>query len=382
MRTHYHFFHLPHHRSRLSVLYFIATLRTFIFGFFSLFLPVLIFQHYLYLGERASLLITISFFLLHSAAHLITVVFTVGVASRFGLKTSFFLGQLLLFILFFLLISKYFFIGALIFGFASSLWWFSYHFSFVDLGESKKFGHQVGAIQALGILSCIIAPIFGGVILNFFSETVFYASGMILIAISLVSILSFDNLEKVQPISWKDIFKETKTRGNDFIAFIGGGAEEIIYSVAWPLLLFYLFRNMLFLAEFSAVVMLVASIVYYITGYVVDHTSKEKLERIGVFSISSSWIGKALAQTPLTLSVFDIFQRVLSSLFVIPLMVLAYIHARLDREKYVSFREFAWKLGNILAMLAFALIIFLDLPLWLIFVAAAFFSVLPMKIKK
>ncbi len=382
MRTHYHFFHLPHHKSRLSLLYFVATLRTFIFGFFSLFIPILIFQNYLFLGEKDALIITICFFILHSFVHLLSVTLTVKLASKFGLKTTFFIGQLLLLVLFGLMINQSYFWGAIIFGLASSFWWFSYHFSFVDLGQTKKLGHEVGTVQALGILACIVAPILGGTIINFSSDLIFYLSGMVLIAISLITILFFDQLEKVNPISIGDIKNEFKTRKNDFLAFIGGGAEEIIYSVAWPLMLFYIFRNMLTLAGFSSLVMLVASVVYYITGYVVDHTSKEKLEKIGVLSVSSSWLGKALFQTPLTLSIFDVFHKVLSSLFIIPLMTLTYQHAKADKEKYVAFREVGWKLGNIFAMAIFALIILFNLPFWLIFITAALFSILPMKIKK
>ena len=382
MRTHYHFLHLPHHRSRLSLLYLVASLRTFIFGFFSLFLPILVFQHFLFLGEKGALIITIVFFILHSLFHLLTVTVSVKIASKYGLKISFFISQLLLLTLFILLLGQRYFLAAVVFGFASSVWWFSYHFSFVNLGERKQLGKEVGVAQTLGILATIVAPIFGGIILNFSNSLSFYLIGMILIVFSLISILFFRRLEKVTSVSFFDIKNEAKKRKNDLLAFIGGGGEEIIYSVAWPLMLFYVFKNLLLLAEFSSLVMLMAAIVYYITGIIVDQTNKEKLEKIGVFSVSSSWLGKALFQTPLTLSIFDTIHKVLNSFFVLPLMVIAYSHAQSDQERYIAFRECAWKIGNIFALILFGLIILFNLPFWLIFVTAAIFSLLPARIKR
>jgi len=382
MRTHYHFIHLPHHHNRLSLLYLVATLRTFIFGFFSLFLPILVFQHFLIVGEKGALIITIIFFLLHALFHLLTITLTVKIASKYGLKTTFFLGQLILLLLFILLIRQDYFWGAVVFGLASSLWWFSYHYCFIELSTHKRLGKEVGTVQALGIIATIVAPLVGGLFLNLGNELSFYGAGIVLIVISLIFILFFKQVEKINSVSFEDIKNEAKKMPRDFIAFIGGGAEEIIYTVAWPLMLFYVLKNLLVLAEFSTLVLFLAALAYYVTGIFLDHINKEKLEKIGILSVSTSWLGKAIFQTPLTLSIFDTLHKVLSSFFVLPLMVIAYDHADKNRQRYIAFREVGWKLGNIAALIIFSLIVLFNLPFWLIFFAAALFSTLPAQIKR
>jgi len=382
MHTHYKFFHLPHHKSQpLTVLTIAANLRSFLFAFFSLFLPIVIFQNYLYLGQQKALIVTLLFFVLLTLVYLLSTIPTTFLASKFGLKFTFLLAQIFLLIFFLLLTKKMIFFAFITFGFAASLWWYSYHLFFIEVSDKKQLGRQIGAVETVSVLSGVLAPFFGGLILESGGSSVFFLTGFILTLASLSVIFFLTPPTKIVSVSLEENFHEMVKRKKDMIAFFGAGGEETIYTIAWPIILYLIFKNILTIAKISTLIMLIAALVYYISGLIVDKLNKDKLERIGVWAVFLSWIGKAFFQNPIALTFFDTIHKVLGCFFVVPLTAIAYDHAKHEREKYIAFREISYRIGNLLAYASFFLILLCGLPLWTIFISGAFFALLPLIIK-
>ena len=243
-------------------------------------------------------------------------------------------------------------------------------------------GKEISLIQTVSIFSGILAPFFGGVLLESFGNIGFFLTAGLLTFSTFMVLVFLKPTENVAEVTLDDFYSEVKKRPKDMIAFWGAAAEETIYTIAWPILLFLIFNNLLTIAGISSVIMIVAGSFFYLSGIIVDKLNKEKLQKIGVWAIVLSWLGKTAFQHPLALTFFDGIHKILGCFFVIPLTVIAYDHAKKEREKYIIFREICYRMGAFLALFAFSIIIILKLPFWTVFIAAALFALFPLRIKK
>ncbi|MFW5703955.1 MAG: hypothetical protein ACOCXQ_03890 [Patescibacteria group bacterium] len=104
------------------------------------------------------------------------------------------------------------------------------------------------------------------------------------------------------------------------------------------------------------------------------------MEKLGAIGIFASWIGRAAMTNPIAIVLFEIVHRVFYAFFRIPLTAIAYRHAKQHREEYLVYRTMNYKIGGLIMLVTFSLIIALNLPLWLILVFCASFALLPFKV--
>ncbi len=198
-------------------------------------------------------------------------------------------------------------------------------------------GRSAGTAKALGVLSGIIAPIVGGWLLKQVGEGSLYLFAGLCIALSLSAIVLFKDFRNYNRVTFKQV-RDLFQHKRDMIAFIGAGAENTIYTLAWPIILYLIFEDLMLVAIFSSVVTLVTAALDYWVGKKSDKANNEKLEKVGAMALSISWIGKATFQSPLALSIFDLVHKLLGGFRDLPLIVIAYKHARQDHEGYMLFR--------------------------------------------
>ena len=191
---------------------------------------------------------------------------------------------------------------------------------------------------------------------------------LISIVASIITIITFVISLKMNkyvdnyPVSFKDIFSFTRTHKRDFIAFVGAGSEECINSIVWPILLYQVFNNLITVAAFSTVILILSVLLEYLVGKKSDDQDSMKMEKIGIIAMSTSWLGKALFQTPLMLGMFDLVHTLFAGFYRLPLQAISYQHAHERKENYIAFREMGYKVGYILGLLVFILIVLSGLP--------------------
>ncbi|MBI2620750.1 MFS transporter [candidate division WWE3 bacterium] len=390
MQSYAKLFHLPHHKSEyLSLLYVVALIRTFVFLLLGLFLPVFIFKNFLEDGfsEKSAFLLVILAFLFLQTTHGFLVTLASKINARFGVRVGFLIGQFFLIVFLFILFSSQntplVFLNFVLWGVAASFYWISYHTFFLEVGKPKKFGEELGFLEMLGIFTGLIAPILAGIIITFFGFTTLFVICLILVLLSMIFLIFVKDIEELEPVNFLDVKNEVLEKRRDFISFIGIGGEEIIYSVAWPLLLFTIFQNYVEVGITASIVVLIAGIAALIAGKLSDRVEKNKIEKIGSASIAVTFVGRIFFQTPISLYIIDSLYKIFSNFFYLPLTALAYAHAMGgDKTRYVVFREVGHKVGNILGLASFMLILGVGLPFWWVFIFGAIFSLLPMMMKE
>ena len=145
----------------------------------------------------------------------------------------------------------------------------------------------------------------------------------------------------------------------------------------------YNIKNFLDLGIFTSAGVLVTAIVAYFIGKMSDTFNKNHLARVGAGVVMLSWIGKAFILVPGIIFLVDSIQRIFMNFLYIPVKTVALIHANKDnRMRYMNFREVCIRIGNVIALLIFFVIIYLGLPFWYIFIFGAMFALFPVVVKK
>ncbi len=383
MQTNYHFFDLPHHKTtELSPFYIAVILRTFVISFLVLFLPVLIMNTYLLYGERIAMAAAIGYFMYASFNQMLLIVIASKAASLWGLRTNFLVSHFCLIIFILLIMQEIYALAFFMLSFSAMFWWYSYHIYFTGFGKKEEYGREIGLLEAVSVLTGSIAPLIGGLILVNAGIGSFYAIAIVVIFMSTVFIFFFKEPRKLKSIGYSDIYKNIKKNKNDFLAFIGAGAEESIATIIWPILLFLLFKDYFKIGIYFSGVMIVVVLINYIVGSMTDNTKKEKLEEIGSIAVFFSWIGRAFIQHPLLLSIVEVVYKLFLSFFKLPLLAIAYAHAPVENEDYIAFREFSYKIGAIAGFTCFIIIVLTGMPIWFILVCSALFSLLPLTVRR
>ncbi|OGC49935.1 hypothetical protein A2716_01075 [candidate division WWE3 bacterium RIFCSPHIGHO2_01_FULL_40_23] len=390
MRPYKHHFstllHLPRRPSEfLSLLYLVAVIRNLVFILLNLFLPIFVFKIFLELGssEKEALILIGLTFLYFQTVHGILTFAVSKVISHYGTKVGFIIGQVALsgslYMLFHSKSLEGVFASFLIWAVAAAFYWISYHTFFLEMGKPGKFGEELGLVEMLTILTGLTAPALTGALIALKGPQILFTVCVLLILVTLVLILLVKDNQKLGSVGLKTTLLDIRGNKRDFISFIGAGGQEIIYSVAWPLILFAVFKNYLEVGIIASIILLTSGLTSFFVGKLSDHVNKVSIEKIGSAVISATFIGRVFFQTPLSLYALDSIYKIFSSAFNLPLEALAYTKAvDGDKVRYIVFRELGYKAGGILGMVSFLVVLYLGLSFWWTFAFAALFSLLPM----
>ncbi len=374
--------------NKLLPLYAGSTIRSFVFSFLNLFIPVIVFSFFKINGfsDQDALAAAAKIFLLSTIVYSFWAIFFTWFSSKIGIRTSLIIAQILLAVYLFLganQISSLALASIIFFFISDASWLIPYHIHFAAYGETKFLGQTLSAMDILGIGAGIISPILAGFLLNTNNSSALYLLSAILTIVSITFLLRIKENPRVERLAPpKTILLLVQAFRRDWIAFIGVGFEECVQGFAWPIFLFLLFKNPLNIGAFAAAVTILSVLAAYLSGKLTDQLPKEKIERVSSVIISLSWLGKFVSNRVPLYFLVDTLHRFASSFYYLPLNALAYTHAKRGNiPGYILVRELCYKTGNCLAYLSLLSIISSKLPLQALFLLGGIFSLAPLLIK-
>ncbi|RJQ24846.1 MFS transporter [Candidatus Parcubacteria bacterium] len=341
------------------------------------------------LAQDEALMLLGIFYILHFVTNILFQPIVALVNSKLGIRFGFLMGQFSL-AFFLVLVNNVVDLGSMVPVFfvltlAATFWWVSYHIFFIEVGEMKRFGKEIGSMQFLGISAGLTAPFIGGLVITYFGFPVLFVVSAMIIAISFMMLLFMKDFERLNTVSLLGMFREAKARKREFLSFVGIGGESIVYSIIWPIFMYFLFKDFLVTGIFFSLIILFSGVIAFIVGGLCDRFSSQKLERYGSGVVSLTWIGKTLFQAPVGIFILDMFYRIFVNLFYLPIDAFAYKSADgegVDKAKYIAFREASYAIGHIISLSFFVIFIFIGLPFWMAFMSGAILSLLPMLIRE
>ncbi len=373
--SHYHFLHLPHwHLPGLSGLYLNASLRNLAVAMINIFIPIYI------LETTGDLLFVFAFYLVYRGFLLFLdyplIVFMSKIGPDFSSLLSGGLLALYLFVLTFIGRDlSFLFLATFLGAIVIPLYWVPYHLAFIKLAEKGRYGRSFSLLSVLGRFTSSLGPIIGGFIISFWGFNFLFSLAIILIFLSTFP-LFLDNFKKTgRKPSLNEVLKgflEKKERGS-FLAFFGTGLESLVYTVFWPLFIYFSVRSYKTLGIISSASLVFTMVVLFWAGRYVDKRGIGII-KVGVLGNSLNWVVRLFCSTGLHFFLSDLFYQLGGILLWTPFNTVMYKKARKGKTlTFLTQRELAIHFGQFFgAFLAF--VVYLIEPSWLLVFLVAIFG--------
>lgn len=363
----------------------VVTLRRLAVELLGLFSPLYVFGIAQGMGMsiKNSVLTVILYMLLIYLAKFSTLPLAENASFRLGYRRTLILSTLPFFIFIgFLVFSQdqpLFLIPVAIFwGIHAALFWFGYHGLFVKRGDHNHFGKQTGICQTLYVLMGILAPVFGGlIIIKLGYQALFIIAGAIFALGVMIALLS-PEIKPRRDARISDVLNLFKNHKKMMVGYSGWAFEAALYGVIWPVFLFILVGRILVFGEIISAAVLLAAIITYLIGLIVDRIGGKEIIRLGAVVNCLTWLTRIFISAPLFIIGIDGVYRVTEQMFQVPLDVKSYkkaISGGTGRALY--FREISLGIGAVSGLISAALLVFLNFPLWSIFLLGALGSLAP-----
>lgn len=345
---------------------------------------------YIFLKTGNLLIVFLCFLVLYLVKFLSTTL-AETLSLRFGLKAQIALGNLLLAgsLVSFAISTQYsqlFWLGFVLFGLGSGLFWFGRHGLLIKLTQQEQrkllFGKISGTASFLASLSEIITPLLGGILIYLFDYRGLFLGSLLFVFLA-IGALKFLPDEKTHiDVTLLEIFKLFSAHKKWFISYFCEGIRAALYAGAFIIYLFLILKKELALGGFLASAIFLVALTKLTIGWWIDKRDYKELFVVGNFLYVFVWLYRYLSQSVPAFLILEIGDRIASGMVGIPLEAISFKKAITGHStaRAVLFRELAGCSGQIFAASILILGTLLRMPLQYSFLIGAAFSVLPILI--
>jgi len=371
----------------------VSTFRRLAFGLLTLFSPVYIFRLILNLSSiEVTIRMGIIGVLVYALFFYLIKILTFPLAENLAFKVGFKNVIALSFIPFFLFITflilserqlLFLVLTAFFGGLQAGLFWFAYHGMFVKAVDEYSFGFHEGVCQGLGILTLLVAPILGSLLIFFFGFTALFLTAGFFVLLAALTLIFSARDKPFHDARFLTSFALFKKHLKTFLAYLGWGGETALYGNLWPIFLILILGDILSYGGIITISILFSVLVIFLIGRWVDKAKGRRVLTYGVALGSFSWLLRTIAYFPFLIILVDGFYRLTEQMMTIPMDVLSYKKAISGgTSQSLYFREIALSLGAFLFLALASLMIFFNLPFWSTFILAFLGTLMPLLIMK
>ncbi len=338
-------------KDALSELYFAVILKSLALSLVGVFIPI-----YMYKELNFSIDKIIYFFLIWSVLFAVLTPFVAKLSSRFGLKHMIvasvpfdilFLGLLVL-------LKNHeinYIYPAIIYALSGTLFWTGFNIEFAKISDKSNRGRELGTLYSLLILSGIVGPFVGGLILTYLGFTVLFYVFSVFLVVSAVPLLMTPDDHEETNFSFKDIFH--KTYFKDTLIFVGLGARIMTVTLFWPLFIYTILKGYIGIGILVTGSSLLIALFSFYVGKLTDTKKRKSLLRIGALIHSLVWSVRWIASNFYQIFIVELVSGLSFVLADIPFSSMFYDKMnRRNKVEYVIFREIGFSLGKIVVLLA------------------------------
>jgi len=249
-------------------------------------------------------------------------------------------------------------------------------------GRVGDFGKEIGMAGIISTIFSLGVPFFGGVLISLAGYKALFGVSLFFVGLAALSIKPMKEEKTRHDTNFFEVLKLLRTHKKMFLAYMGNSAAGTIYRWVFPLYLFLILKKEFSLGEFFSLSMILVALINLMIGRWVDIKGKKGVLIYGSVISFLVWVGRWLTRNVVGLFTLDVTDRLTGGMTAIPLGVLTYEKA-LDGHstgRAVLFRELAIISGAIFACILLIFLALLEIELKFSFLAAAFFSLLPLLI--
>lgn len=299
------YLHHVFNNNELNKFFIAITIRMFAVNLIVFFVPAVMWQRGLDLGDIAL------FFLIWSLSHALMAFTAARFVQRFHAKTMFYIAMPL-YVLYILLIGSITESSlipiAVLAGASNSIFWLSYHLYFSARTDGKTRGRKISSLQFLTGVVMMIAPLIGG----FFLENMGYywliAIMAVLLAASVIPLSEIKHA-RIKKLSAKDVAHVLASKNG--LAYVARGSAGGPVWVVWPLLLFLLLEGFLNLGLVTFATSLISLVIMLWLGAIIDRVKYRKALNITSFLEAAVNVAKVFVFVPFVAVIIDVLEKLI-----------------------------------------------------------------------
>src|SRR3989344_6123442 len=282
-------------KDALSELYFSVILKSLALSLVGIFIPV-----YMYKELDFGIDKIIYFFLLWAILFAILTPFVAKLASRFGLKHMIVASVPfdIIFLGFLVLLKNHeisYVYPAVAYALSGSLFWTGFNIEFAKVSDKNKRGRERGFLYFLLILSGIVGPFVGGLILPYLGFTFLFYVFSILLVVSVVPLLMTPDDHEETRFYFKHIFQKKYLK--DTLIFTGLGARIMAVTLFWPLFIYSVLKGYIWIGILVTGSSLLIALFSLYVGKLADTKERKNILKFGALIHSLFWAIRWMASS-------------------------------------------------------------------------------------
>ena len=266
-----------------------------------------------------------------------------------------------------------------VWGFSAGIYWFGWYGLVGKLGTLGEYGRAFGTFSLLSGVASFLAPVVGGLLIDFSGYKALFLAAFCLVILALVFLFTLKGEKTHQDTSVGEVVGLFTTHKRVFLAYFSSGALGVIASSSFILYLALILKKELILGGFFSLSVLLVALIRFFIGKIADW---QKRELIVIGSVLSSvvWLGRWLTKNILLLLGLSVVNDLAIGMVGMPLEVLTLEKAVDGRStgRAVLFREMAISLGDTVSGLVLGILALLGFPLTFGFVLAIPLALMPL----
>lgn len=349
MLNHHQFWWRFFPKKELYQIYLSVALRSIAISLIGIFIPLYLFQE-----KGLGLEKTLLFFVLYSVVFGISMPLAATFSSRYGIRHSILIGIPLYLsfvaMLYFLPNAPLLIIlASSCLGASQAFYWMGMHLAFHHASHPKHRGEEVGTRASVTVLSTLLGPFIGGILITWQGfEAVFSLAAILLFASGFLLLRNKENYVSYH-FSLKSVLD--KKHWKDALFFVSRGTHIIADGVVWPLFIFFILGSYFSMGVVGSLMSLSSIILYWGIGRYSDHhANRRRIIRWSSFLDSILWFGMAFIHTIMQVFGITILTSIIRAVHESPTGALEYDKAKGQVAAYFVNREIFICLGRILLL--------------------------------
>lgn len=295
--SHIHLLHETLLKNKMTKLYFFRALVAFVTSLVGIFVPV-----YLY-HNNFSIILILLYAIGISSTYIITAPLVISIINKIGLKYTLLLSTP--FYIIYLISLQYITQNMLFFhilwlsqGIYMSLFWISFKAEVIMNSSRENRTKQIGTLQTIVVLLTAVAPIIGGVFLEYVSYWNLLIIGTFLLILSNVPLMISEDIKllkiKFKHSDYIDLIRK-KTNKQSKISHVAEGVELLLSTFIWPIIIFvFVKENFAVLGLLYTIISLITVVALFKVKKYIDKISKKKVLEKASKMLSISWYLRAI----------------------------------------------------------------------------------------
>ena len=247
---------------------------------------------------------------------------------------------------------------ALLDAMACAYFFMGFHIEFAKFSKAENSVTQFGVINIITTAATVMGPLFGSIIISFYS---FNALFLIVIGLLLVSVVPlFFSKEFKEPFEFDVIKTLFSEESKNSLPFLAEGMKDMASRIYWPIVLFLL---LITINQIGTLYMITSTILVIFTIYLGNKTSKKnkmKILKAGTVIYSLSLFLRTFLKTLSIITIVQGFGALSWTMVQLPFYSTFYNNSKkIGITHHIFFRELYLNLGRLLSVAILFILIYL-----------------------